>query len=123
MLARAVSRHEHAVQREILQLGYRKSDWFTSLSTYDMIAIVIGADHNSALFYALNDGFGLTDHLLATMYEHQNGFEHRIARPGVTDLRPKRMPDIRDPNTKRLTFDPMTIDQFETRRAAYLKGA
>lgn len=99
---------------------------FTTLTVDEMVSIVLAADVNSAVYHAVNGGFTVTDHLLATLYEHQAGLAHlptRIARPGVTDTRPARMPDIRDPKTKRLTFDSMTIDEFEARRKARLRGA
>lgn len=89
-----------------------------------MLSIVVGADPNSAIYYAANGGFTLTDHLLATLYEQQAGLvsaRERIARPGVTDLRPHRIPDIRDPKTRKLTFDSMTIEEYEARRKAHLK--
>lgn len=91
-----------------------------------MLAIVVGADPNSSVYHAVNGGFTLTDHLLATMYEHQAGLvapKERIARPGVTDLRPGRIPDIRDPKLRKMTFDSMTIEQYEARSRARLKGA
>jgi hypothetical protein len=78
-----------------------------------MLAIVVGADPNSAVYHAANGGFTLTDHLLAT--------KERIARPGVTDLRPGRIPDIRDPKLRKMTFDSMTIEEYEARRKARLK--
>jgi hypothetical protein len=88
-----------------------------------MLSIVMGADHSSALYRELNDGFTLTDHLLASMYENQAGLvapKERIARPGVTDLRPAKMPDVRDPKTKKLMWDSMTIPEFEALRKARL---
>lgn len=91
-----------------------------------MISIVVGSDPNSAVYYAVNGGFSLTDHLLATMYEQQAGLvapRERIARPGVVDTRPSKLPDLRDPKTKRLIFDSMTIEEYEARRKARLKGA
>jgi hypothetical protein len=126
MVARALNEHEYAVHLDILRLGYRKSDWFTTLSTFDMIAIIAGADPNSAIYHAFNGGWTTSDHLLATMYEQQAGLvpggSQRIARPGVTDVRPARLPDLRDKKTRKLTFDSMTIDEYEARMAR-LKGA
>lgn len=126
MLARVVRRHRHAVQLDVLRLGYRTADMFTKLTVDEMISIVAAADPNSAVYHAVNGGFTVTDHLLATLYEHQAGLAHlstRIARPGVTDIRPAKLPDIRDPKTKRVTFDSMTIDEYEALRNARLKGA
>lgn len=95
---------------------------FTTLTVSEMVAIVVAAQPGTAIYHAVNGGFTVTDHLLATMYEHQAGIahlNHRIARPGVTDIRPSKPADIRDPNTKTILFDSMPIDEL----AARLKGA
>lgn len=91
-----------------------------------MVSIVVAAQPGTAIYHAVNGGFSLTDHLLATMYEQQAGLvdpKERIARPGVTDTRSMRMPDLRDPKVKKLTFDSMTIDDFEALRRERIKGA
>jgi hypothetical protein len=126
-LVYAIGHHWHAVQRDFLALGFRAADAFTPrLPASEVISIVYAAPPNSSVHHALSGGWTITDHLLATMSEQQAGLAilpERIARPGVTDTRPTKLPDIRDPNTKKLAFDSMTIPEFEARRRARIKGA
>lgn len=127
-LARVTRLHWYAVQRDILALGYRKSDIFTTLTVEDMTAIIVAAPPGSAVHHAVNDGFTLTDHLLATMYEHQAGLVRptsRVQRPGVTDMRPARPASVHnhDRPVQKISFDLMTIDELEARRRAKAEGA
>jgi hypothetical protein len=120
-LARVLRRHGHAVQRDLLTLGYRKTDMFTALTVDEMVAVVVAAPPGTAVHHAVNGGYTLTDHLLATMSEQQAGLvdlRARHARPGVTDVRPTRPPDMSDYSqpTKTLRFDVMPIDEFEARQ-------
>jgi hypothetical protein len=97
---------------------------FTRLTVGDMIAIVVAAQPGTAVYHATTGGYGVAEHLLATSLELQGGLislPQRIARDGVTDLRPAKMPDIRDPKTKKLMWDSMTIPEFEALRKARLK--
>lgn len=96
------------------------------LTASEIVSIIVGAQPGTAVYHSINKGWTTTDHLLATMSEYQAGLvslPQRFSRPGVADVRPGKMPDIRDPNTNRLAFDSMTIDEFEARRKARLKGA
>lgn len=96
---------------------------FTTLTVDEMVSIVVAAQPGTAVHYAVNGGWTTEGHLLATMYEHQNGFQHRIARPGVTDTRPAKPASIHDHSKpfQKITFDVTTIDELEARRRA--KGA
>ena len=101
---------------------------FTNLTVSEMVSIVVAAPPNSAVYHAVNDGYTLTDHLLATLNEQQAGLGYipgRIARPGVTDTRPARPVSIHDRSSpvKHITFDRMTIDELEARRRARARGA
>lgn len=83
-----------------------------------MVSIVVAAPPNSAIYHAVNGGYTTTDHLLATQLEYQAGLvglPARIARAGVTDTRPTRLPNLRD--SGRMMFDSMTIDEYEARKA------
>ena len=119
-------RHWHAVQRDLLALGYRKRDIFTTLNLNEMMSIVLAAPPGTATYYAVNGGWTTTDHLLATMGEQQAGLvqlHERLPRPGVTDVRPSKPPSVHDHSSrvKRIAFDTMTIDELEARRAARIK--
>ena len=122
-LARVIRRHWHAVQRDVLQLGYRKADMFTRLTVNEMISIVLAAPPGTAVHHAVNGGWTMTDHLLATGFEQQAGLTQlprRIERPGVTDTRPSRPANVHDHTqpVQRIRFDVMTIDELEKRRRA-----
>jgi hypothetical protein len=127
-LARVLNQHLYAVQRDILALGYRRHDMFTTLNIQDMLSIVVAAQPGTAIYHAVNDGWTLTDHLIATTGEQQAGLTElrkRILRPGVTDIRPAKPASALDHSkpVQRITFDPMTIEDFERRRRERLKGA
>jgi hypothetical protein len=81
---------------------------FTKLTVDEMVSIVVAADNNSAVYHAINGHYTVTDHMLATVY----GFP----RPGVVEKR--KMPDIRDPETKKLVWDSMTIPELQARLKA-----
>ena len=87
----------------------------------ELISIAAACHPGTAVYHSITGGYGTAEHLLATALEHQAGLvslPQRIARDGVTDLRPMRLPDIRDPKTKKLMFDSMTIEEYEARRKA-----
>lgn len=121
-LARVLRRHWHAVQRDLLTLGYHKRDIFTTLTVGEMVAIVVAAPPNTAIYHAVNGGWTITDHLLATMGEQQAGLiqlQNRHLRPGVTDIRPAKPASVHDHSkpVQHIAFDTMTVDEFEKRRA------
>lgn len=111
------------MQLDVLRLGFRKADIFTTLAVEEMVAIATAAPPGSAVYHALNEGWTITDHLLATMAEQQGGLvtlQNRMMRPGVTDIRPSRPPSVRDHSKPvvRVDFDVNSVDEFERRRAA-----
>jgi hypothetical protein len=89
-LARVVCDSGHAVQRELLCHRYRWAEFGKpshELLTFDEFAsFVLGAAPSSALGLAVNEGWTLTDHLLATRLEQADGLIHLVGRhnrPGV----------------------------------------
>jgi hypothetical protein len=97
---------------------------FTTLTVDEMMSIVLAAPPGTATHYSRNGGWTTTDHLLATMSEYQAGLvtlSQRIARPGVTDLRPSKLPDLTGPGTRKVMLDSMTIDEYEQRRKTRTK--
>lgn len=83
----AIGFHWHAVQRDLLSLGFRAVDMFTpKLTPSEVLSIIIAAPAGSSVRYAFDGGWSLTDHLLATDMEHRAGFiglPGRVQRPGV----------------------------------------
>lgn len=119
-------RHWHAVQLDCLALGFRKSDMFTTLTIGEMMAIVVAAPPSSAIYHAVNGGWTITDHLLATMGEQHAGLiqlQNRHLRPGVTDVRPAKPANVHDHSKPvlRIGFDSMSVTDYEALRAARRK--
>ena len=88
MLAWVWCNHWPALLRDVLALGYRASDMFTTLTLADMIAIVVAAPAGSAVRHYIDGGWSRTDHLLANMAEQQAGvatLAQPFQRPGVED--------------------------------------
>ena len=88
-LARVISEHWHAVERDLLSLGYHADDIGSKLSIWELVSIVVAAPPNSAVFHA-EGGFSKTDELLANLSEQHDGvikLNGRYARPGVDDTR------------------------------------
>lgn len=97
-LARVVADNVHAVQRDLLchrlrweDLGRAKSP---KLSFRHFASFVLGAEPNSALGYAVTEGWTITNELLANLAEQHAGLiklEARYRRPGVAgDVPPRR---------------------------------
>jgi hypothetical protein len=91
MLATVIRRHWPALHRDVLALGYRASDMFTTLTWADMVSIVVGANpHNSVRFF-LDNGWTREAHLLANLHEHNAGvakLSDPYPREGVEDRTP-----------------------------------
>ncbi len=86
MLGRAIGQYWHALVRDVLALGYRAADMFTTLSVADMVAIVVGAPPTSSLRHFMDGGWSRTDHLLANMQEEKAGIANisePYERPGL----------------------------------------
>src|SRR6516225_9232649 len=89
MLTAAVGRYGHALQRDLLTLGFRAKDMFTDrLTISELISIVVASPPGSALRHAFDDGGTRTDHVLANMAEAQAGVAHLTVtynRPRLRD--------------------------------------
>jgi hypothetical protein len=119
-LVRAIGFHWHAVQRDLLVLGFRAADMFTPrLTAGEVISIVVAAPPLSSVRDAFNEGFSTTDHLLATLSEQQAGIvrlQGRHARPGVAA---GALPASTGING--CPADVISIDEFEARRAKLVR--
>ena len=89
-LARVITEHPHAVQRELLIHHFRWGDFGRSgdipLELWEFVSFILGAPPTSGVGLALSDGWTPTDHLLANMQEQDAGLiqlTSRYTRPGV----------------------------------------
>lgn len=120
MLGRAIGMHWHALVRDVLALGYRASDMFTTLSVADMVAIVAGAPPTSSLRHFMDGGWSRTDHLLANMQEEKAGIATQVdpyPRPGL-----EKRQDWGGDGNKLFNAQAMTwaeMDEKDRKRAAY----
>ena len=94
MLAHVVGECWHALVRDILVMGFRVDDMFTTLGLSDMVSIVVAAPPGSSVRYYLDEGWSRTDHLIANMTEHRAGLvqlPQAYSRPGA-EQRPAAPP-------------------------------
>jgi hypothetical protein len=116
MLASVIKRYWHALVRDVIALGYRASDMFSTLTFAEMVSIVIGAHPHTSVRFFLDAGWSREAHLLANMQEQAAGVSRvteAYNRPGV-DKRQK------DPEQdKFFQADPMTwteMDEMDRKR-------
>lgn len=83
-VAETVVDHSHAVNRDLIELGYRTDDSLISLG--DFVSIVVASQTGTAVRYAAEKGWSQTDLLLAQQNEQTMGV--RYDRPGVEDQQP-----------------------------------
>jgi hypothetical protein len=92
-LAAAIRDHWHAVERDLLDMGYHADDIGTKLTTCELISIVIAAQPGTAVHH-FSGGWTKAEELLANLSEQQAGvfgINARYARPGV-DSEPVKPP-------------------------------
>jgi hypothetical protein len=121
-LARVGRELWHAVERDLLSLGFRESDIGTKLSVWELISIVIASPPSSALYHAEYGGWSQTDHLLANLGEQQAGLlqlSSRHPRPGVEYFEPPEMSTNERPYND-VRMDVMTVDELKQKRAEHL---
>lgn len=113
----AIGSHWHAVQRDLLSLGLRAADMFTpKITASEVLSIIVAAPPGSSVRYAVDAGWSLTDHILATDLEHRAGFidlPGRMVRPGVAD-------EVKPEKTAQNVFS--DISEFESHRAKVIKA-
>jgi hypothetical protein len=116
MLARVVGECWHALVRDVIALGYRRQDMFTTLDLSDMISIVVGAPPTSSVRYFLDDGWSKEAHLLANMQEQRAGMaqlNQPYPRPGMA----QRQADPME-SGKFFPMEAMTWEEADKRDAA-----
>jgi hypothetical protein len=112
MLASVIRRNWHALNRDIIALGYRASDMFTTLTFGDMVSIVVGAQPGTSVRHFLDQGWTREAHLLANMQERDAGLlriGQPYPRPGVEQRQP-------DPQQKFFRGDAMGWDEFDQKQ-------
>jgi hypothetical protein len=104
-----VVEYGHAVNRDLMDLGYRTDESLISLG--DFVSAVLASPQGSAVRFAAEKGWSQTDLLLAQHNEQTFGV--RYERPGVEDA-----PDARSVpvvgGVPQMT--PQTIEEFTKRR-------
>jgi hypothetical protein len=113
MLASVIRKYWHALVRDIIALGYRVSDMFTTLTFGEMVSIVVGAHPQTSVRFFLDGGWSREAHLLANMQERDAG----IAK--ITQPYPRPGVDQRTHAPKPGGFfqaDVMTWDEFDEKQ-------
>lgn len=115
-LAAAIKDYWHAVERDLLDLGFTADDIGTNLSTCQLISIVLAAPPGTAVHTFNPHAWSRTDELIANLAEQQAGLvslNARYARPQVD-------PSIIGPRTefdtlapyKGIQLDAAPVDEF-----------
>lgn len=91
MLAHVVGECWHALVRDVIALGLRPRDIFTTLTLADMVSIVVAAPPGTSVRWYLDKGWNRTDHILANMAEQGAGIarlQEPYSRPGLEQRKP-----------------------------------
>lgn len=123
-LVRVLSTHWHAVERDLLSMGYRADDIGTpKLTLWELISIVVAAPVGTAVRYAEDGGWSRTDGLIANLAEQQAGvlqLTGRYPRPGVgVDQARTRSASSEFTPAYGAPFQPMDKEDFIAKRAAH----
>lgn len=96
-LAACIKDHWHAVERDLLALGYHADDIGTNLTTCELISIVLAAHPGTAVHHFDPTRWSRTDELIANLGEQQAGLLNlsgRYERPQVDSLPVKPRSEI-----------------------------
>lgn len=97
MLAHVVGECWLALVRDVLALGYRIEDMFTTLGLPEMVAIAVAAPPMSSVRHWLDGGWSREAQMLANLQEQQAGIatlEAPYLRPGIA-ARPAPEPEVK----------------------------
>jgi hypothetical protein len=101
-----------------MSLGYRASDIFEELSVAEVLSIVVGAPPDSAIRFALDEGWSREAHLLANLQESNAGIaalHEPYARPGIAARPPDPTKGMDVLHGQAMTWEEM--DAADTKRA------
>jgi len=118
MLTHVVGRHWPAVVRDVLALGYRVGDIFSTLTLEELLAVVVAAPPSSSVRTALDAGWSREAHLLANLNEQRAGLtdlSEPYERPGV-EQRPAKTVSQGIIQSDVMTWDEM--DALDAKRDA-----
>lgn len=114
-LAAVVKDHWHAVQRDLLAMGYHADDIGTKLSLWELVSIVVASPPNTAVHHATG-GWSREAQLLANFSEQKAGLiglNARYARPGVDSREVKPLTEFDTlPAYKGIALEAMPADEF-----------
>jgi hypothetical protein len=85
-LAACINEHWHAVERDLLDLGYHADDIGTKLTVCEFISVVLAAPPGTAVHHFDQTRWSRTDELIANLGEQQAGLvslNARYPRPEV----------------------------------------
>lgn len=115
--------HWHAVERDLLDMGYRADDIGTErLTLWELISIVVAAPPNTAVHYKTGQ-WDKQSEMLANMSEQSAGLLNlrgRYMRPGV-DGGQQVTRQVGEKPWNGIAFTPMGKDDFLEKRAKWLE--
>ena len=120
MLARVIVEQWHAVQRDLISLGYRstRDEVGVGLSVWELISIIGASPPGTAVHNALSEGWSREAHLLANLGEAESGLMRltaRYVRPGVDE--PEEQVEVTPVGAFGAQFEIMTVDELEAKRS------
>jgi hypothetical protein len=110
--------HGHAVERDLLAMGYRMTDVGDTLTLGELVSIVLASPPNSAVRYATERGWSQADLLLAQHNEQAFGIHYD--RPGAKEDTPDLGGVIPGGGGRYVVH---TIDEFKAHRARVAEHA
>jgi hypothetical protein len=115
-LAAAIRNHWHAVERDLLAMGYHADDIGVNLTTCELISVVLAAPPGTAVHHYDPNAWSRTDELIANLGEQQAGLLNlnaRYARPRVdsTPVKPYNEFDALPPY-KGIVLESAPVDEF-----------
>jgi hypothetical protein len=118
-LAAAIKDYWHAVERDLLALGYHADDIGTKISTAELISIVLAAPPGTSCHHFDPNAWSRTDELIANLGEQQAGLVNlnaRYARPQVdsTPIKPYSEMDSMAP-WDGIMLEAAPVDEFTVR--------
>lgn len=115
-LAAAIRDYWHAVERDLIDLGFTADDIGVKLDDCQLISIVLAAPPGTACHHFNPNAWSRTDELLATLGEQQAGvvtLSGRYERPQV-DSTPRKPASVLDGMTpyRGVVLDALPNDEF-----------
>ena len=116
-LAAAFKNYGHAVERDLLALGFTFDDIGTKLSCCQLISIVLAAPPGTAVHHFDPNAWSRTDELIATLTEQAAGVVHlnaRYPRPEVDSTPVKKVDKFLGglENYRGIELDALPADEF-----------